>query len=820
MMKKDEKRMFMSDIGPVAPDQSGAVVGVSRLDPAKSYPAIGGLLKEVIASSDQTAWAQIKSRIDYMYLNLDKVLSVLDQSEGFVQKIKARVQLGQKLLFKPNGISVEIINPHNLLPFPGSFANTEWAFVAAVMRWFHDKAGISYYQMMLGEAATQVTTRAAQYTIIKKSGRPVTTEAAYEGRSDDFYGGWGFYFVRRYLSDVLPSASPNASTDASAETSGPCLQEDPMRGLEESMAGIYIAPGDARDKLMVYDLNKISDDPSKGREVAVPNGENFTSIILHKVIVGGDPSDPADCKKYPGCVLINLPKLKIHTQALLTNAIKNLGIGLYPMQAIRSNHSCWEYATPCSDIPAIKSKIPHQVWVPKLDMQTLTPQKNAQGDYIVEKTGGLTATMLDIIQAVVHQDIFMLHIVDAIEAVNRDHQGTGLGIAVAEGLIVAGCDAVAVDLFCARYMFSNVGLKEAHALDLDDGFGGRFPQAVPVPRYENASIVTDTGYDCPLVRDRCLKKAEQQGLGHSEYHVIGWDATADQPLASVNGRLGRLDGEHFKDIHTQSLFWDMYKMPWDLQKTFFAYLETIDQLEGQNHKERFLRAFDETGDKTVTYEEYGKKGMHGPTLYLGALYMSLRGVADESEMYRSFYALIATPLRGAHPQWNNEGHDFSREFFFGSVAVVAWMMSQFAHDFPDKYCPGLSWGNGRWPSFAQAMDQYLHQIIYGWKFPHQIGVFSLYGSAFAFADCRQNNRRFIGKLFGTPNGKAPDAYLKAVANKEVPPLDFTLFVPAGYGANGNLPHIKETSDPAKIFTAEFEQGRVRWPDAKGTQQTQ
>lgn len=790
----------MSDIGPVALDRSGAAVAVSRLDPAKSYPAIGGLLKPVMEASDQAAWDEIKSRIDYIYHNLDKALSALDRVDGFVQKVKARAQLGQKLLFKPNTVSVEIINPYSRLPFPGGFANTEWAFVAAVMRWFHDKAGISYYQMCLGEAATQITTRAAQYTCIKQTGRPVTTEAAYEGRSDDFYGGWGFYFARRYL----------------AENSDSELHDDPLRGLEESMAGTYIAPGDVQDKLMVYDLNKISDDPSKGREVVVPGGENFTSIILHKAIVGGDPSDPADRQKYPGCVLINLPKLKIHSIALFTNALKNLGIGLYPLQAIRPHRNCWEYATPCSDIPTIKTKIPHQVWVPQLDMQTLTPQKNDRGEYIVEKTGGLTATMLDIIQAVVHQDIFMMHIVDAIEAINRDHQGTGLSVAVPEGLIVAGGDAVAVDLFCARYLFSNVGLKEAQSVNLDDGFGGRFPQAVPVPRLEDTSIVTGTGYDCPLARDCSLKKAEQQGLGHADYHVIGWDAAADQPLASVQGRLGLLDGGQFKDIHTRELFWDLYKMPWDLQKSFFAYLETIDQLENQNHKKSFLDAFDEAGDGIVTFEEFGKKGVHSPTLFLGALYISLRGVADESEMYRSYFALIAAPLRGSHPLWNSDAHDFNHEFFLGSVAVVAWMMSQSAHEFPDNHYPDLTWGKGKWPSFAQAMDYYLHQVIYGWKFPHKIGIFSLYGSAFAFADYRQNNSQFIGKLFGVPKGNAPAAYLKAVADKEIQPLDFTLYVPPGYGADGKFVHVKETSDPARIFTAEFEQGRVRWPDAKGT----
>ncbi len=123
------------------------------------------------------------------------------------------------------------------------------------MRWFHDRAGISYFQMSLGEAATAMSSVAANYRYIKKTGRPVTTEAVIEGRSDDFYGGWGFYFVRKYLSEVSDSSRG----------------DDPMQGLEESMAGIYLPPGEVQDKLMVYDLNRICDDPSKGREIPVPD---------------------------------------------------------------------------------------------------------------------------------------------------------------------------------------------------------------------------------------------------------------------------------------------------------------------------------------------------------------------------------------------------------------------------------------------------------------------------------------------------------------------------------------------------------------------
>jgi len=564
-MNKAKEVMVHTDIGDGMLDRNGSAVTVARMDVDKAYGGIGLLLPKVIRDSDQSAWEEIKTKINYTYENLDAALSALEKETPFLSQINERLKKGQKLLFKPNLVSVESFEPYTFGSSLGSTAVTDWAYVAAVMRWFHDQAGISYYQMSLGEAATAMSGIAAGFRHLKKAGRPVTTEAAIEGRSDDFYGGYGFYFVRKYLSEVSDSSRG----------------DDPMQGLEESMAGIYLPPGKVQDKLMVYDLNRICDDMSKGRDIPVPAYENFESIILHKVIVGGDPADPGDRALYPGCILINLPKLKVHSQALFTNVIKNLGIGLYPMEVSRSNDCVWEYATPPKmKVPGLKGALPHQVWIPELDPKTSIPIKNPDGTYRVKKTGGLTGTMLDIVKAVANQDIFMMHIVDALEATNRDHAGIGLGIKESEGLAVAGLDPVATDLFCARYIFSNCGLKESEAAGLEDRFGGRFPQAVPLPLLKEKAIITSKGYDCPLSRDFSLERAEKRGLGRRLYYVAGRDAITGLPLASFRGRLGCLDGDNFKEIVTTALYTDAQKMPWDMQKTFFAYLDAVDQLQG------------------------------------------------------------------------------------------------------------------------------------------------------------------------------------------------------------------------------------------------
>ncbi len=67
---------------------------------------------------------------------------------------------------------------------------------------------------------------AAAYTRALGGKGVVTTEAVIEGRSGDIYGGWGFFFVRRYLAD----------------THAPGHTDDPMSGYQESISGTNLPP--------------------------------------------------------------------------------------------------------------------------------------------------------------------------------------------------------------------------------------------------------------------------------------------------------------------------------------------------------------------------------------------------------------------------------------------------------------------------------------------------------------------------------------------------------------------------------------------------
>jgi uncharacterized protein DUF362 len=789
-----ETMIVESPLGRRPVDRDGAPVAVVRVDPRRSYADVGRLLQRYLNDSDQAAWAEIKARIDYTYETMDLALAPLASVTRLRDELAARVREGRKLLFKPNLVRPIVIDFQTRGPDRGSTACTEWAFMAALMRWFHDKLGIRYHQMSVGEAGTAIPALAAQYTALHAGQRRVTPEAVIEGRSGDFYGGWGFYFARKYL----------------AETRGD-PGDDPMAGHAESVAGTYIPPGHVHDRLMVYDLNRIFDDPTKGRRVAVPDGVNFASITLHKVVVGGTPGDAADREAYPGCVLINVPKLKVHSIALFTNVIKNLGIGLYPMQSSESAQPKWEYSIPHGVTPGVKAGIPHQVWVSDIDHATGLPRRDRNGAYVVEKTGGINATMVDIIQAVKSQGIFMVHVVDAIEAINLDHTGNLPGTKEPEGLVFAGLDPVAMDLLGARYMFSNVPLGDAVSSGVEDGHGGHFPQRVPLPAVKGNAIVTETGYDCPLARDTSLRTAEERGLGARRYHVLGWDTVANSALVSLDGHLGTARDGTFVDLVTGTLYFDAYKMAWDLQRTAFGYLEAVDRLAGSSLKKQFLESFDEDADGVVTYDEFGKTGVLGTLLHLGGDAQSRAGTEPFGYLSGPFRA-ATTMLRCTEASWNRGGHDLLRDYFCSRALMAAYRMSQVDAESPDPRLPGLVWGKGKWPSWEFAWHVYVGATLYGPRFPHTIGFPGMYALAFRYADLIQTGGRYAGDVRTQPSPGALDRYVAAVLKEHEPPLDFTVYVPSGYESVGGrpVPNVRAATDPAQVWTASFMSGRETW----------
>lgn len=792
-MSSAKSRILRTDLGEKQTDQSGSPVSVARMDAQKATAGIGLVLQKYINDNDENAWAEIMTRIDYIFENISQSMDKLNSETGFGKEIKERLQKGQKLLFKPNLVGMMGIDPVMHGPGPATTTLTDWSFTAAVMRWYHDSLNISYHQMSIGEAATVMPASAKMLTLANPSGETVTTEAAIEGKCNDFHGGWGFYFARKYLAERL---------DENAV-------DDPMNGYEESVTGTYIPPGQVTDKLMVYDLNRIFDDPDKGLLCEVPDGANFDSIMLHKTVVGGDKNNAADMANYPGAILINLPKLKVHSHTLLTNVIKNLGIGLYPMQYASKGGCQWDYSVPPAPVPGMKGPIPHAVWVAQEVDKNGMPARDEEGHYLVKKTAGINATMIDIIKAVQNQDIMMVHVADGIEATNIDHTGSIPGVLTPEGLVIASLDPVAADNLSVRYMFSNVGMKEAKDTGIKDRNGKHFPQAVPVPQIKDGQIVTTNGYDCPLNRDDLLKSAEERGLGRQEYYAIGADSTGAE-IVSIEGRMGTVDGDTFKEIVTETLFFGVMKFPWDMQATALGFLKASDSLMGTDHYQDFMNEYDEDGDGIVTYNEMGKKGVHCSVLYTSGLSLSRTGADPVLTLKRSFNS--ANMIKNSDPAHNAAGHHLMKEFTMGPIIMAAFGMSRLDFKIPDQFKEGLSFGQGNWPTFEMARAMFAGRLVFGPAFPMAITAPGLFSTALMYADVTQNEGRLL-EVMGNPipvNPEVPHKYVEQVVNGQAEKLDFTLYLPKGLEivAGINLPNVEVPEDETLLFTAKFPDGTV------------
>ena len=788
--KSYEQLKVYSSLGRMSIDCSGATISGVRMEVEKSYDQIPTLLQRFIDSNDCGAWDKIKNKIDYIYSNIDYALTKLNFETNFGNRIISDIEKGKKILFKPNLVSPDAIDYVTHGEGAGNKICTEWPLIAAIMRWLHDKLNISYYDMSIGEASTSTFMLAYLYN--KVTNKNITTEAIIEGKCKDFYGGWGFYFVRKYLAENHPSSH----------------EDNPMNGYEDSIEGRYFPPGKASNRLLVYDLNKVQEDINRGRTVKVPDGKNFDEITLHKVVVGGDPANIDDISEYPGCILVNVPKLKMHAQDLLTNAIKNLGIGLYPGQCASTkniNNKKWKYAYPNTEIPTYKGKLPHSPWVLEVDEETFLPIKDENGNYKSKKTYGFSGTQGDVIRAVQCQNVFIMHIVDAINMINISHNPDGKARRIPEGYVFASLDCVALDLFCARYCHNNVPMIESLRYKQRYGWNTEFVRNVPVAVKNGKNIVTKMGLDSPLFRYNLYNDLEEQGVGQQKYYVVGWDSMTNAPLASLKGHLGRIEDNKFFELLTQTMYYNPLTILHDLQKTILSYLEACDNMTGSTIYNEFMDCFDENKDGIIDYDEKGR-GIetaifpilaHASDIYLNEEYGKLKS----SFIQGTFF------LKNSNKNWNSEGHDFTLEKILVAKVAEAYKMSQSETVCEDYYISGMYFGKGMWPSWNTVTYNAITNSIYGSQSLNNISFDSIYGSAFQYADKTLNEGIYTGSIDQMTSDKdSINMYFEEIANGREP-LGFTLYVPIGYGKleDIDIPNVKETNNSKKIFTVYFEQ---------------
>jgi hypothetical protein len=270
-------------------------------------------------------------------------------------------------------------------------------------------------------------------------------------------------------------------------------------------------------------------------------------------------------------------------------------------------------------------------------------------------------------------------------------------------------------------------------------------------------------------------------------------------------------GGEFADVISSTLYFDVYKLPWDLQRTAFSYFDAVDQLTGSTLKRDFLDAFDEDADGILTYDEFGKKGIWGSWLFLMGEFVSRLG-SEPLGYLKGLFLSQATLARLGNPHLNPQEHDVFKEFSYGAACVAALGMSQAEVESSDPFLPDLRFGKGKWPSFQLASYVVNASGIYGSGFPHKLGYPSLYGTALFYADLSQNGGQYAGKIYNAPDPEGVARYVSAVTSGKTKPLDFILYVPPGFETAGRstVPNVEATTDPAKVYTASFAGGQEVW----------
>ncbi|BBF43761.1 hypothetical protein lbkm_2449 [Lachnospiraceae bacterium KM106-2] len=752
-------------------DTDGSPISLVRIDTEKAYSDLYTLLQSYINSNDLSAWEQIKAKIDYLYSNMTLLLDTLDQETDFKSLVLCQIAEGKKLLFKVNGVGINVID--GITHGAGNAAPicSQWPFVAALMRYFHDSLNISYYQMTFGEASTSAQLFATTYSAL--AGRTITCESTLEGRNGNFYGGFGFYFVRKYLSDRHPSGHT----------------DDPMNGYENSVTGEYLPPGRANDRLMLYDLNNIYS-ADRGRTIKVTNGGNYDELTIHKAVIGGDDTDKAD---YPGCILINTPILKMHAQDLITNAIKNLGIGLYPSYCLEQDNKTFKY----SHYTTFKSKLPHSPWVMELDEKTMLPITDENGDYIRTKTLGFLGTQCDIVRSVREQGILILNISDAIHIVNISHNPDGLSKPIPEGLMFASLDPLALDYCCARYCNNQLPLMDGKALMKKYNWPTEFVQIVPLPYISDHNIATTTGYDSPLFRYYLFDYAEQHGVGKKQYYVTGYDTLTDTPFVSLDGHLGRIENRYFNELITNTLYYNPTTLIHHLQLTILSYAKCNDILTGTSIYNEIMNLFDENKDGVIDYEEKGRGYDNAMLAYLSKL---LETGTSKKDSIKYNFLTSQYFIKYIDKDWNLQNIDFLKDFSLITIANIAYELSKSEDLSPDLFISNMSYGQGLWPSWQTAFYIWWTTTLYGGIHRDQMSLNSLYGYALQYADMISNNSQY------SSHANAINDYFKD-CTKTKKTLPFTLYVPKDYSMLDNIriPNVVETDDKEKLFTVVFEE---------------
>lgn len=433
------------------------------------------------------------------------------------------------------------------------------------------------------------------------------------------------------------------------------------------------------------------------------------------------------------------------------------------------------------------------------------PYKNKDGKYAMERTDGFSGTQSDVISAVQSQNVFMLHVVDAINVLNLSHTDSSIAVKIPEGYIWMSLDCVALDLFSARYCFKTVPMVHAIQLKSKYNWPTEFVQNVPVAQDAEKNIVTTSWYDSPLFRYDLFRYAEERGIGQLRYYVIGRDSITKTPLCSLDGHLGRIENGKFVELITKTLYYNPLTILHDLQLTVLSYAKAVDKLTGSSLYRDFMTSFDENSDGVIDYDE--KSRGYETLICVIVAYQYDIMMKENFGALKGPFMTTSYIAKYSNADYNIQGYDFLKERTLVSYADSAFKMSQLNTIRSDLFIPGMLYGKGMWPSWETVKYIQTTLVIYGSQSSEKITLSSLYGLAFQYADKTSNAGTYTGSTEQTKSdADSINKYFDAISKGKTP-LNFVLYVPPEYGSldGVSIPNVEETSDPEKVYTAHFKE---------------
>jgi hypothetical protein len=133
------------------------------------------------------------------------------------------------------------------------------------------------------------------------------------------------------------------------------------------------------------------------------------------------------------------------------------------------------------------------------------------------------------------------------------------------------------------------------------------------------------------------------------------------------------------------------------------YAQAHDDLTGSTLGKEFMDTFDENNDGIIDYDEMGRQGFWNVKPYL-AVHGADLGLEREYGPLMGNFNANANRIKMLNKNWHPQGYDCAAEFLLEFIGEVAFALSQSPVLRAALFVPGMSFRQGRWPSWQTATN--------------------------------------------------------------------------------------------------------------------